>query len=334
MSILYLLTAPRPIVDGTDAVFQEVEALRSAFQGDAINLFPRIVPTSSFPRSLYGLHKIRELRKLENRHEFNHLYYPVLYAFPVLRLLRNPTVSTIAASLDRDDKPADLARLKALHRIVVSNDRDADVLEAWGLSNYSVIPPGIDASGLTPGRMALGDELTLLMASAPWSQQQFDLKGIDALLEATARLPHLKLILLWRGLLFDELTERVERHGIGDRIEIVNHKVDVNAYLNRAHATVLLTKRADVVKSYPHSLIESLLAGKPVLISDKIPMADYVRKHQCGVVVEDVSVRSLTAAIEALRGRYEELTRCAAQIGPDAFSMQAFIENHRRLYGL
>ena len=71
-----------------------------------------------------------------------------------------------------------------------------------------------------------------------------------------------------------------------------------------------------------------------MIVSDAIPMADYVRKNQCGVVVKDVSVRSLTTAIEALRGRYEDMSRSAAQIGPDAFSIQAFIENHRRLYGV
>lgn len=315
-------------------MFQEVAALRSTFQADILNLFPLKKPSSRFPRELYGLHKFRELRNLERRHELNHLYYGVLYFFPVLRLLRNPIVFTVAAGLDGDNKPAALQRLATFHRIVVSNERDAGVLRTWGLSNYTIIPPGIDASGLTPRSLALTNELTLLMASAPWERQQFDLKGIDTLLETAAKLPFVRLILLWRGMLFGELAERVERHGIGDRVEIVDRKVKVNEYLNRAHATVLLAKHRDIVKSYPHSLIESLISGKPVIVSDAIPMADYVRKNQCGVVVKDVSVRSLTTAIDALRGRYEDMSRSAAQIGPDAFSIQAFIENHRRLYGV
>ena len=95
--------------------------------------------------------------------------------------------------------------------------------------------------------------------------------------------------MIWRGLLLNELRERVERRGIGDRVEIVPERVAINDYLKRAHAAVLAAKRSDIVKAYPHSLLESLVAGKPVILSAALPMADYVRQHRCGIVVEDVS---------------------------------------------
>jgi glycosyltransferase involved in cell wall biosynthesis len=333
MSILYLLTAPAPIMEGTDAVFQEVAALRAAFQGEAVNLFPFKHP-GPFPKQLFGLHKIFEISRAETRYKLNHLYFPVPHPLPVLRFLRNPVVHTISASLNRDKKPAHLARLRSLHRIVVSNERDAGILKAWGLSNFAVVPPGIDSSGLARASLPLASELTLLMASAPWVRKQFDLKGVDTLLATAATLPFLRLIFLWRGLLVRELAERVKRLGIGDRVEIVNRKVNLNDYLRQAHATVLLAKRGDIIKAFPHSLIESLIAGKPVLISDSIAMADYVRDRDCGIVVNDVSTGSVIAAIEALTGRYGQLTRNTAKIGPESFSMQSMVENYRGLYGI
>src|SRR5262245_7772895 len=142
MSVLYLLTTPPPIMEGTDAVLQEVEALRHAFDGEIVNLFPFKQPNRPFPIELYGFHSIRRLRKLERRCKLNHLYFPVLYSFPVLRLLRNPIVHTITATLDGGQKPKHLAVLHRLHRIVVSNERDAGVLKQWGFANYEVIPPG------------------------------------------------------------------------------------------------------------------------------------------------------------------------------------------------
>ncbi len=172
------------------------------------------------------------------------------------------------------------------------------------------------------------------MASAPWVENQFDLKGVDALLDAAVRLPKLRLILLWRGLLLKELLQRVERRGIRDRVEIVTERADINAYLRRAHATVLPAKRSDIVKSYPHSLLESLVAGKPVILSDALPMADYVRQHECGIVVEEVSEQTLIQAIEDLRARYGAFAQRARATDAHMFSLEAMIESYREIYKL
>jgi glycosyltransferase involved in cell wall biosynthesis len=190
----------------------------------------------------------------------------------------------------------------------------------------------IETAGLAPATLPLDRELTLLMASAPWIGKQFDLKGIDLLLAAAAKLPFLRLILLWRGVLADELARRVERLGVANRVEIVNRKVNVNDYLKKAHAAVVLARNGGVVRSFPHSLIESLLAGKPVLLSETIAMADYVRSGRCGVVVPDMSMAALTSAIDMLMRGYEELARNASQIEPGAFSMATMVEKHRRVY--
>jgi glycosyltransferase involved in cell wall biosynthesis len=332
MSILYLLTAPPPAIEGTDAVLQEVAALCSAFQGEAVNLCPLKSSTRRFPKQLYGLHKIRAIRSLESRCKINHLFFSLPYAFPILRLLRNPIFYTVTASLDPQRRPRSLAQLKRVARIIVSNDRDVGVLKTWGLTNYAIVPPGIDSSGFISTALPLDRELTLLMASAPWARRQFDLKGIDVLLATVAKLPFLRLILLWRGLLAHELFKRVERLGIEKRIEIINRKVRVNDYLANAHATVVLAKDGGIVRSFPHSLLESLMAGKPVLLSDTIAMSDYVSNQQCGVVIREMSVAALSSAIEVLMRRYGELARSAAQIAPGAFSIETLVENYRGLY--
>jgi len=333
MSILYLLTAPRPPIDGTDAVHNEVAALQAAFGGETMNLFPLALPSSRFPKSLYGLHAITALRRTEARHRANHVYFSILRWFPVFSLLRKPIIYTVSASLDGRRRPRSLAKLKTLHRIVVSNDRDAAILRSWDLLSHEVIPPGIDTSGVSRQPLGLEGDLTLLMASAPWHLRQFCLKGIDALLEAAAMLPYLRLVLLWRGLFVAELTDRVSRLGLQNRVEIVNHKVDINAHLARAHATILLAEHGDIVKAYPHSLIESLVAGKPVLVSGNSPMGDYVRQHGCGVVVTRVSVSDVVDAVEMLKRDYASLVRRTAAITSDAFSVQALIERHQQMYG-
>ena len=274
MSILYLQTSPAPPIEGTDAVFQEIKALCAAFDGSTLNMYPGALPGRYLPAQLLGFHKLAEMRRRETQCRLNHLYFSVPYYFPVLRFLRKPIVYSVVASLTGRAKPRNLRQLGALHKIIVASDRDAEILDSWGLRNYAVVRPGVATGRLAPSELPLGDELVLLMASAPWVEEQFDLKGIDVLLDAVVAAPNLKLILLWRGLLLEELRERVARRDIADRVEIVTEHVSIGDFLARAHAGVLLAKRGDIVKSYPHSLIESLMAGKPVILTEAISMAE------------------------------------------------------------
>jgi glycosyltransferase involved in cell wall biosynthesis len=334
MSILYLLTAPPSVFEGTDAVLQEVDALYQAFGGKILNINPLRASTRHVPKQLLGLHRIKTIRELERQCKINHLYFPTPYFLPILRVLRNPVFYTVTASLDAQKIPPARTQLKKLDRIIVSSERDAGVLERWGLTNYVIIPPAIGTSRIVPTPVPLGRELILLMASAPWIGRQFELKGIDLLLATAARLSFLRLVLLWRGVLADELLRRVQRLNIESRVEIVNRKVDVNEHLARAHAAVLLARDGRIVRSFPHSLMESLVAGKPVLLTRAIAMSDYVSKHRCGVVVREMSVEALSSAIDILRRDYAELAGNALRIGPGSFSIETMRDNYRRVYGL
>jgi glycosyltransferase involved in cell wall biosynthesis len=334
MSVLYLVTAPAPVIEGTDATFQEVAALKAAFAGQLVNLCPSGLGTR-FPPQLLGWHKLWEIRRAERQCRITHLFHPVPYRFPLLRLLSNPIVYTVTASLGGLARPRQSEWLENLYRIVVSNPRDAEILRSWGLSNYAIVPPAIDATRITRGALPLGDEITLLMASAPWVEEQFDLKGVDDLLEAAAQMAKVKLIFLWRGLLLDQLRERIAQRGMVDRVEVVADRVEINDYLKRAHAAILPAKRSDIVKAYPHSLLESLAAGKPVILSAALPMADFVREHRCGIVLEEVTGRSLVEAIASLRAGYETLAKNARLTNISRiFAQDAMIEAYRAVYRL
>ena len=51
------------------------------------------------------------------------------------------------------------------------------------------MPPAIDTARLTQSLCLSATKMTLLMASAPWVENQFDLKGVDTLLEAAVAAP-------------------------------------------------------------------------------------------------------------------------------------------------
>ncbi|MBU4212559.1 MAG: glycosyltransferase [Verrucomicrobia bacterium] len=340
MNILYHLTSPSPPIPGTDAVFQEIEALRRRFGGECLQLFPLRRPSRIFPKKLYGLHQHRALRRVEPSVDLHHLYYATLYPFPWLRALRKPLIYSAVTGVgahiecgraDSSGKAAGRDWLKTVHTIVSCNPRDEAALRALRPARYRIIRPGIAVERFSPVPLPLRDELVLLVGSAPWIRRQFQTKGIDLLLDVAGSLP-LRLVFLWRGLLLGELGRHIARRGLARRVEIINEATDVNRVLARVHATVVLAETESQVKAYPHSLMESLSAGKPALVSGCIPMADYVAETQCGEVVPRLTPDDLRAAIQRLMDHYGErqakaLARCRAD-----FALAPMLEAYGEVY--
>ena len=60
---------------------------------------------------------------------------------------------------------------------------------------------------------------------------------------------------------------------------------------------VLLARQAKLVKAWPHSLLEGLAAGRPVVVNEAVAMADYVRAGQLGSVMTGWSATALANAL-------------------------------------
>src|ERR1035437_2509709 len=331
MNILFHLTSPSPPIPGTDAVFQEIEALRRRFGGECLQLYPLRRPSRIFPKLLYGLHQRRALRRGEPSVDLHHLYYATLYPFPWLRALRKPLIYSAVTGIGAHVECGRADWLKAIHTIVSCNARDEAALRALRPARYRIIRPGIDVERFSSVPLPLRDELVLLVGSAPWIRRQFRTKGIDLLLDVAGSLP-LRLVFLWRGLLLGELQRRIARRGMNARVEIINAPVDVNRVLARVHATVVLAETESQVKAYPHSLMESLAAGKPALVSGCIPMADYVTEGQGGGVVPKLTPDALRAAIQGLMGHYGERQAKARARGRADFALTPMLAAYGEVY--
>lgn len=328
--ILFHLTVPPPPVEGTDALFQEVDRLQARLGGQRILLYPFSRPGIRFPRWLLGLHQLRRLMTLDQQVDLHHIFDPELFPYPALSFLRRPKVHTIVASLrPRAGRPWWL-RPSFRGRIVVSNRRDAFTLRSWGFSS-EIIYPSIDVSRFAPS-LPSASHFTLMCGSAPWLPNQFAQKGIDALLDAAQLLPDLRLVFLWRGILLDQMQQRIHRRRLEARVQVINRKVDVNQLLRRTHACVALADRPEILKAYPHSLLESLASNKPVLISQCIPMADYVVERGCGEVVTSLNPKAVVHGIQKLIERYDALQANTVGIAERDFSQDAMLRAYQSLY--
>ena len=316
LRVLYHLPVLPPRHPTAEALAQEIAALRERFPGELCYLNPNDRRPFAghtrlrVPRLLFGWHRLPYIRRQEASIDLHHLYNPDPFAYPVLKYLRRPVVYSLTGGVTTDEPlPAAFRRYGA---VTVYDEASLAALRAAGVGRAFLVRTGIDTARFAVTPPPPPAPFHLLLASAPWTLAQFRTKGVEALLEAVRAMPDLVLTLLWRGVLAEAAHRTVAAAGLGARVTLIDATVDVNQLLSGVHATVVLAATPALVKAYPHSLLDGLAAGRPVLVSRAIPMSRFVEQSGCGEVVEDapagsaepISTHALLAAIDRLRSAY------------------------------
>ena len=330
VKILYHITNLPPKIAGTEASLQELDALRDHFGGDLIHLNPNQISPVYLPRLLFGFHRLRTIRATEQDVQLHHLYNADSFPFPVVRWWRRPVIYSISSGIG--PRRPNLTFFNAVAAVVVSDEQSFERLEQWGLKNCHFIRPGVDIHGFDYTPLPLRSTIRLMVGSAPWTKPQFHSKGIEALLAAAQLAPALHLICLWRGVLAEEMHKRVRQLNLENQVEIINRKVDVNQVLARVHASITLVTDPAIIRPYPHSLVESLAAGKPVLVSRAIPMASYVEYNNYGQVVEGVTAGAILTAVRTLKQNYTRHQQATQAFDRNDFSKKRMIESYDQIY--
>ncbi len=332
MSIVYLLPTLPPKSAKTEAIAQEIDLLRRTFGGELLYVNPNEgLPQPLIPRLGFGWHSLPKLYRMAQGTDLFHIFNPDPFPYPFLLALPKPVVYTITAGVAT--RP-NLAFFRRMAVVTVPDERTSVQLKRWGLTNVALQRPGITTHRFTPNPLPLtpSEPLRLLVASAPWTLAQFSSKGFDALLATVQQMPDLHLTLLWRGLLVEEIQQRIVTLGVGERVTVIDQTVDVNAALAHAHAAAIFATTPGIIKSYPHSLLDALAAGKPVLLSHTIAMSDYVNSEQCGVVAEAVTPDALMKALAQLRADYSRYAKNATLVGRRDFTEEAAMEAASAIY--
>ena len=330
MKVTYYSTIPPPVFSGTEAMMKEIELLKDEFGGGFLNLYPFSHYIPGFPKVFTGLHHIGRLSRMDKETDIHHVFLHHLFPLPALSVLRKPVVCSVISA--KSPFPGLLRRYP--YHVVINNEKDADYLKKQGFNNYTVIFPGIDTSAVCDSHSEYhcGEEFVFFCGSAPWTPSHFREKGFDMLLELAAEMPDIRLVCLWRGILYEEFIQKIENMALQDRVEVINRKVDINPILARIHAGIVLAESPGVAAAYPRSLIESLVAGKPIISSGCLPVAEYIKKNHCGCVVESFYHSHLKQCIISVMEQYLTLARNAEIRGRSDFSKEKMVASFRELY--
>ena len=267
---------------------------------------------------------------LSKSSDLNHIYTSLgdTPYLPLLDLRR--TLLTAAASCQEEKVRKRLPWLRKLKKIVVESERQQQLLLRWGISPEKVvlISPGVEL-----GRFLFQKPpppFTLLYASCPTREKDFSKRGMQLIAETAPSLPSLRWHLAWRGggyLAAKKLLGHLSQIALQN--EIV---ADMNVVYGKAHATLIpYTQFDDYLKLVPNSALESLAAGKPLLVSSQTGIASLVRREQCGVVFEPTP-DSLGQAILLLQKKYGFYQKRCRAVAEKHFSQEIFLQKYQKLY--
>ncbi len=213
--------------------------------------------------------------------------------------------------------------------IVVESRRHQEILKQCGIEERRIkliYPPAAKVK-YKPGQ----PPFKILFASSPPAPNQFLSRGIFLILRVAQRLPDVQFILVWRDRHHEALRALIADAGV-DNVSVINGYVeDMGALYDRVHATVLAGHDYASFKPAPHSALESLGRGKPLLVTPTSSIAEIVAQRRCGIVFEP-TVDSFEDAVRNLMDRYGELQESCHPAVEACFSKEAFIQKYRLLY--
>ena len=137
---------------------------------------------------------------------------------------------------------------------------------------------------------------------------------------------------LWREGEYSLLRKKIKNKKFNS-IRIRNKVIiDMDKEFAKTHCTIIAyTKLDEYLKLIPHSAIESLAAGKPLLVSSETGISEIVKKECCGIVFKP-KVKELLKAIEELKGNYQRYQKNCFKTFKKYFSTEIFMRRYLKIY--
>lgn len=279
------------------------------------------------PYALVGLPLVS---RIAASFQINHVF-----ASPGERLLlpRLGTLNTVLTitkdtnSLANFEKNAE--NLKKLRKIVVESKWHQELLLQLGIDPSAIhrIHPGVEIKPYCPA----SGPFKLLFATSPPDLYGFLSRGVYLLIQVAQRLPQIEFILVWRDKNYDKLAALLA--GISaSNIKVINGYIpNMDEIYKTVHAAVLPGLASNSLKPCPHSGLEALAHGKPLLVSKPTSIADLIQENQCGLAFEP-TVEHLEKSLLELMENFDFYQRNCHSTMQRNFSKDYFLTQYRQIY--
>lgn len=218
-------------------------------------------------------------------------------------------------------------QVRAFDAVIVPSDYLKRMVITWGVPEnrvhviYNAMPPMVenlpDSQKAARELLAWDDSPTILTAARlnPW-------KGVDHLIHALEQVPDVRLIVAGEGSEMPRLQEMAK--SLGERVQLLGRVPREKLYL--------MMQAADYFALYsgyeglPHTLLEALRVGTPVIASDKGGNPEVVQDGINGFLVPYVDVDTLAQTIRHafVTGKRAELS-ANTHLGMERFAFEKMV---------
>jgi glycosyltransferase involved in cell wall biosynthesis len=275
------------------------------------------------------------IRFLERFTKINHVYGDMTPWIFHKTLSLKPIIHTIAS--DKGDPVMEF--LNRCNHVVTQTPYSLKKLTQSGFDpqRIHIIYPGVDLNQFTVVHAQSSPKVPeILFATAPRSEQELADRGVYLLLEAAYACPKIHIRLLFRKWRTGHTSIHAIQNDLAIRqinnITLINETIpNMSKMFHRHHFTIIPFTQTSGGKECPNSLIESLSCGVPVLVSTRVPMAEFVEETSTGISFEP-NVSSLLQAIEKGMSQWDMLAHNARKVAEKYFGLETMLRSYATLY--
>ena len=175
--------------------------------------------------------------------------------------------------------------LRRARRIVIPSESLRDLAVSWGVAadRVEVLPNAVEAPGGLESREELRRRHGLDGPTLVYAGRLSIQKAVDVMLDATARVPDVDLVLAGDGPDAEALRARARDLGLDGRARFLGAQPRATVFeLLRAADGVVLSSKWE---NFPHVLVEALAVGTPVVATATGGVTEIVRDGENGILV-------------------------------------------------
>jgi glycosyltransferase involved in cell wall biosynthesis len=267
---------------------------------------------------------------LQRAFHLNHLFGGLGDWFHLKAIRRRPSVLTVATATHGCNPEL----LSKVDRFVVEWPGAREDLVRLGVENSRIqlVYPPVNLTKFAPTPPPEGP-FTILFASSPERRDWLAGRGVLLLLDVAAEAPQCRFRLLWRpwGDALVEVRRQVEQRRLNNVEICVGRFEDMPQQYAAAHATIIPFVDMEQCKPAPNSLIESLACGRPVISTDGVGLAEFLRERRAGVVCP-ANVGDLAEAVNQANSQWINLAGNARLAAETEFCNDRFLDAYTVLY--
>jgi glycosyltransferase involved in cell wall biosynthesis len=250
-----------------------------------------------------------------------HIVYPWIKFFPA-GILENyaAILSLTGADPTEYSSPHDLESIRrridsGRLAVICESEGAREVLDRCAIKARAMIPPVVRAPGRVSPPAVRREKLLCGFASSPYLPEHWEPRGVSLLLELASLSPEVDFLLAWRTEP-ERILREIKSRGL-ENVWVRAGRLDMEHFY--AEVDILLLPFSSVWGNHasPLSGVEGLLRAKPVLATEFVGIAGWLRTEGAGVVTAPTAA-ALHAGLLEIASRY------------GAFSKQARVAARRR----